>query len=156
MAKENTKKIKTIYKISLPSIHPWIEKIVIYLAKGYKRKKGDKILPEDTQDFVQRWMDDTIRYLFILKNLETEEPQNERNSAIIKDLNAPISFSLLDETIVNHYEKYGKFPILIYLSIEQYLDYPHLFSFRLEVEKALRAKQVFYHGIFLKPINKNG
>ena len=87
----------------------------------------------------------------------------------INDLNVPISFRLLDNTIIDYWEQYGELPKVIYLSLRQYLDYPYLFpaplpSFILgfyplleeSLAKLKRGEKVFYRGILLKPINKNG
>ena len=89
--------------------------------------------------------------------------------AIINNLDAPISFRLLDDTIIDYWEQYGKFPRVIYLSLRQYLDYPFLFpsplpsfilGFYSSMEKSLarleRGEKVFYRGILLKPVREDG
>ena len=99
--------------------------------------------------------------------------ETKARETTINNFDAPISFRLLDDTIIDYWEQYGELPKVIYVSLRQYLDYPYLFpaplpstlvsAFTLEfyplleesLAKLKRGEKVFYRGILLKPINKN-
>lgn len=106
------------------------EKFKEYLEKGTEESLKDKIWDKEADDFV---FESKIRKL-------------EEDSVAVEDLNAPISFGLLVRTAANYFDRVGKFPKVIYLSVTQYLEYPYLL---MNEDKSRRYK---WRGIELRPI----
>ena len=72
--------------------------------------------------------------------------KKDKRIAIIKDPNAHISMSLIQESIIDYFEQTGVLPKVIYVAIHQYLDFPSLFINYKEGEKEK------YMGIKLEPV----